>query len=373
MQTNVLTKTDSQEEQAGNARHSVRLIDLIDDMCAGKDIFFQSVRVVADVMTANPKTMTLDDKVEAALSFMKDNKIRHIPVVDVPEEGADPVFVGVLSGRDIGRHLSPYVGKIGQEDADRQGLRDPLSQVITRKPFSVSPETGMTELLTIMIDHRVNMVPVLDGGDLVGVVTTADILGLFIRIHQIRQLCQRDGESQRKMRLLDLTGKAKTEGVFYTSFKTVEDMMTENPVCLEEDDHLATAVDVMQKSRFRHVPIIDENKRLKGLLSDRNVLRQLPGPRRDRTGQNADFRAGLFDVDLKDPRLTVPVRRIMMLDVPKSLPDYNIYDAAMRMQDTRTDALVITDETEVVQGILTVTDFMRALLATYEFTAKQSS
>jgi len=35
-----------------------RLIDLIDDMCAGKDIFFQWVRVAEDVMTYHVKTLT---------------------------------------------------------------------------------------------------------------------------------------------------------------------------------------------------------------------------------------------------------------------------------------------------------------------------
>ena len=373
MSTNVPTATCAPEARQGSTRFPFRLIDLIDDMCSGKDVFFRDVRVAGDVMTRDPQTLTLDDRVETGLHFMKNHKVRHIPVVDVDENDGRTIFVGVLSGRDIGRHLSPYVGKLGQEDTDRRGLRDPLCQVITRQPHIVSPGTCMTGVLGTMVEHRVDMVPVLDDGHLVGLVTSADIRDLFIRIHRIRQLCQQDPASQRRIRLVDLSGKPKCGSVFYSAFKTAEDMMTEHPVCLEEGDDLARAIELMQAGRFRHIPIVDKDRKLKGVLSDRNILRHLPGPRRTQPAKDSGFRTGLFDIRTSDPCLGTPVSQTMMLDVTPILPSHDIYDAATMMQSTRMDALVVTDEREVVQGILTVTDFMRALLATYEFGAQQPS
>lgn len=100
-----------------------RLIDLIDDMCDGKDVFFRSVRVAKDVMTNDVKTLTLDDTVEVCLKFMKDKEVRHVPVMDIPtEEEGKPYFVGVVSERDMFRQVSPYVGKVGEEDTDSKAL-----------------------------------------------------------------------------------------------------------------------------------------------------------------------------------------------------------------------------------------------------------
>ena len=50
-----------------------RLIDLIDDMCNGKDVFFQLVRDVKDMMTYDVRTLTLDDSIGMCLKIMKEN------------------------------------------------------------------------------------------------------------------------------------------------------------------------------------------------------------------------------------------------------------------------------------------------------------
>ena len=57
-----------------------RLIDLIDDMRNGRDVIFQSIHLVKDIMTCDVKTLTLDDTIETCLEFMKDNKVRHMPL-----------------------------------------------------------------------------------------------------------------------------------------------------------------------------------------------------------------------------------------------------------------------------------------------------
>jgi len=354
-----------------------RLIDLIDDMCAGKDVFFRLVRVAADIMTRNVKTLTLDDKVETCLQFMKDNKVRHVPVMDPPtEEGQKPVFVGVVSGRDISRHLSPYVGKIGQEQTDVKALREPLTQIITRKPKSVSPDTPMSEVLKTMIDNHVDMVPVLRDGDLVGLVTTADILKLFVRMDKIRQLCQSETTIRRRIRFTDLTspeGLADVGSFFSSSCQTVNDIMTEHPDYLEEGDNIAKAIDIMQKGKFRHLPILNKEMKVVGIISDRNILRHLPGPRKQSAVDAEQLHHGLFAVNPKDPSLRVAVTTIMTIDVVHVLPSCSIYQAARTMYDEKISSLVVIDESKKLQGIVTMTDLMRGVLAAYELTAKRGA
>src|SRR4030042_3379349 len=85
-----------------------RLIGLIDDMCAGNDVFFRFVRAVKDIMPNNVKTLTLDDTVGKALKLMKESDIRHVCIVDIPiGEEKKPFFVGVVSERDILRQIPP--------------------------------------------------------------------------------------------------------------------------------------------------------------------------------------------------------------------------------------------------------------------------
>jgi len=106
------TKKKNIEAGIGTENGQFRLIDVIDDLSAGKEVFFQLVRVAKDIMNKNITTLTLDNEVEACLKFMRDNKVRHVPVMDPPtEEGGKPHFVGVISARDLSRLISPYLGK----------------------------------------------------------------------------------------------------------------------------------------------------------------------------------------------------------------------------------------------------------------------
>ena len=98
-----------------------RLIDLIDDLCAGKDVFFRLVRVAGDVMTRRLKALTLDDTIEDALQFIREHNVRHIPLVDAPigDERA-PCFVGIVSERDVFRQISPFAGKLGETEEENR-------------------------------------------------------------------------------------------------------------------------------------------------------------------------------------------------------------------------------------------------------------
>ena len=80
-----------------------RLIDLLDDLFAGRDVFFKSVCLVKDMMTEDVKALTLDDTIEMCIKFMKENRVRHIPVIDSPtgEERRVPTNI-TLSGKSRG-------------------------------------------------------------------------------------------------------------------------------------------------------------------------------------------------------------------------------------------------------------------------------
>jgi len=350
------------------ANRQFRLIDLIDDMRDGKDVLFQSVRYVKDMMTYDVKTLTLDDTIETCLKIMKANKIRHIPVVDIAtEEKGKQYFVGIVSQRDVFRQISPYLGKVGEEDSDLKALKQPLAQIVTRKPKSVSPETKIQDMITIMVDNHVDSVPVLIDGNLVGIATAADTLKLFARLEAIGQLCREKTTMEPGRGFVDLLSGDSDHMVLALSsvLRTVKDIMTEQVICLREQDNLVKVMDVMQQGKFRHVPIVDKQKKLVGIISDRDVLRHLPFRGRQRQPKTELFRAGLFDVDLNEPVMLKPTNSIMKRDVIHVGPGCSFYDAVKMLHEMSISCLPVTDDEKNILGIVTVTDIMRGLLAAY--------
>jgi len=355
------------EATKSDANRQYRLIDLIDDMCDGKDVFFRSVRNVKDVMTYNVKMLTLDDTIETCLKTMKENKIRHVPVVDTATEEGKQYFVGIVSQRDVFRQISPYLGKVGEEDSDLKALKQLLGKIVTRKPKSVSPETPIQDMITIMFHDRIDSLPVLRDKDLMGIVTATDVLKLFVRLDAIGRLSREKAETEQSRQFVDLLSGDSDHAVLALSsvLRTVKDIMTEQVVCLEEQDKLAKGIEVMQMGKFRHVPVVDKQKRLVGVICDQDVLLLLPFRTGQRRPQTEIFRAELFDVDPNEPVIKQPINRIMKRDVVHVHPNCSFHDAVKMLYEKKVSCLPVTDDEKKLLGIVTVTDVMRGLLAAY--------
>jgi CBS domain-containing protein len=354
------------------SNNRIRLIDLIDDMCAGKDVFFRFVRAVKDIMPNNAKTLTLDDTVGKALEFMKQSDIRHVCVVDIPiGEEKKPFFVGVVSERDIFRQIPPNTEKVNGAKTNLKVQRQLLGQVVTRKPKTVSPETSIANMLSIMLDNHVDMVPVLDGDNLVSVVTTSDVMKLIIRFDAIFRLSGMPKETSPVLVKNRSSNQpsARSDNVtslLATVLQTVKEMMSEQVVCLGTDANLAAAMDAMQKGQFRHLPIVDKKGALVGLISDRDVLRYLPFMGGQRLPGTGEFRSSLFHVDMRDSSLNLPVKSIMTRNVTLVRPDCIFYDAVKMLQELKISCLPVVDEEKKLLGIITITDVMKTLLGAYE-------
>jgi acetoin utilization protein AcuB len=349
---------------------------MIDDMCEGKDVLFQAVRNVNDIMTYNVKTLTLDDTIETCLEIMTDNKIRHVPVLDIAtEKEAKPYFVGIVSQRDVFRQISPYLGKIGQADSDHIALKQLLVQIVTRKPKCASPETPIQQATALMVENRVDSVPVLLDNDLVGIVTATDVLKLFVRLNAIGQLCGDKAKTQPRRRFVDLLAGNSDEAAFALSsvLGTVKDIMTEQVVSLQEQDNLGKVMNAMQNGKFRHVPVVDKHEKLVGIISDRDVLRYLPFRKGQRKQQSEIFRAELFDIEPNELIIHQQLYRIMNRNVIHVQSSCGFHDVVKMLHEMKISCIPVTDEDKKLLGIATITDVMRGLLAAYALFEKTSA
>jgi CBS domain-containing protein len=343
------------------------LIDVIEEMCAAKDVRLRAMRVARDIMNTEVGTLTLDDRVGRCLRVMESRGVRHVPVVDVPDEaGKKARFVGIVSQRDVLR-LSAQDGKEnGKQKMDERALRQLLVQIVARRPKSVSLETPVEEIIATMTSNHIDMVPVLDDSSLVGIITTSDLMWLLLRLDKVvRQLCpaSKEGASTAD-KFCESSAKGKV--LFSWVYQSVEEIMTEPVICLGPGDNVGRAIEVLQTEEFRHVPITDEDGRFVGLVSDRDILRNLPFAGRRPPSAPKRFREHLFATDSRSKSLELTLESIMVREVSRVLPSCRVTDAAEILNKNKISCLLVVDEQEALRGIVTVTDLMRALAGVYE-------
>ena len=134
---------------------------------------------VRDVMTKQPITIGPEAAVGTALDIMQSKHIRHLPVLD----GAG-VLVGVITDRDL-RHaafapaMQEYLS-VSEHRRARQ-LSEALGNlqvrdVMTWAVITTGPEAPLMYAALIMFESRVGSLPVLEGTQLVGLLTEQDVL-----------------------------------------------------------------------------------------------------------------------------------------------------------------------------------------------------
>ncbi len=131
---------------------------------------------IATVMTKNVITIELTEhNLESAERLFRKHKIKHLPIVDKGN------LVGLLSLTDLQR-LS-FVNNFGDDELDVDtAIYDMLSleQVMVGKPVMVSCQQSIREVAEILSKETFHALPVTDNGQLVGIVTTTDLIKLLL-------------------------------------------------------------------------------------------------------------------------------------------------------------------------------------------------
>ena len=345
----------------------LKIIDVIEQLCFQKDVSIRPMRLARDIMKADFRTLTLDHNVNRCLQLMEKLKIRHVPIVDLPYEGEDkPCFIGVVSERDILRLKAADAEEVAQKKKPRKALRQLLVQIVTRKPKSVKPDTPIQDVITTLTANHIDMVPVLDNSDLVGIITTTDIVKLFLRLDKIiNQLCA-DFKTTEPPDNFDTECSEKTGLLYSWRLRTAREIMTEQVISLTPQDNLAMAIEVLQNGKFRHLPLLDEQQKLVGLVSDRDILSNLPYAGKKPPSAPKIFREHLFAANSSEMDFLIPLETIMVRKLLHICPESTISEAANIIHRQRISCLLVVDDNEKLWGIITVTDIMKALLGAYE-------
>jgi CBS domain-containing protein len=120
---------------------------------------------IAHWMTRSPLTVLPHEKLARAMALMESNHCRRLPVM---ENGA---MIGILTERDIRAH-SGYLDST-QVDA-----------AMTSDPVSITPQTSVEDAARLMLEHKIGGLPIVGNGELVGIISTSDILRAFLSVLQ---------------------------------------------------------------------------------------------------------------------------------------------------------------------------------------------
>ena len=174
---------------------------------------------VADVMTSAPIVVEVPGSRSDAINIMVRNGLTGLPVI----RASDGKLMGVVSRRDVFRKFD----------------EDQLSLIMKKGCITVTPDTPIEEAAEIFSRMRIHRLPVVDNGNLVGIVTPTD--------------------------LLRLVKEMKTDLL-------AEDVIRTTCVTAYEEEPLTYTVPAMRISDVPAVPVLDAHGKLTGILTDRDLF-----------------------------------------------------------------------------------------------------
>lgn len=132
---------------------------------------------------------------------------------------------------------------------------------------------------------------------------------------------------------------------------TVALFMTKNPVTVRAAEGINIAIDKMKRGHFRHLPVVNEQGKLVGMISDRDIRL---------------IRPSLAFVNPEDAELQLTstlVRQAAVFDPVVVRPDAPLEHAAELMLRWEIGGLPAVDDKDNLVGMITYTDLLRAFLA----------
>lgn len=260
--------------------------------------------LVKDIMSKPGIAISKDEIVEVALELMDKKDVTHLLVLN-KERG----LVGILTAREIMDGLGSYrFQKI-------QARRIYVSALMTEPPITIEQDEDVSKAVSIMISQDVEIIPVIEDSEVVGVVTETDLIKLLRgengatanklmnskhpRINPAQRIVHARTvmlETQSRLlpvcsgeRLLGLVTEMALAKAFYQvreNFPSrimdsvvrriiVEDIMFENPPTVGASDKLDKIIQTVVENGLPAIPVVDRRMHLLGVLERRSLLKKL--------------------------------------------------------------------------------------------------
>lgn len=128
-----------------------------------------------DVMTRKLITLSPSDSLKTAREIMQKARIRHLPII--APQGS---FVGLLSQRDLLKATVSHFADVSTEVREQIEAGIPVSEVMAVDVLTIPPDMPLTQAGELLLAHKFGCLPVLDRGNLLGILTESDLVKLCL-------------------------------------------------------------------------------------------------------------------------------------------------------------------------------------------------
>ena len=275
--------------------------------------------LVRDVMVREVAYAEIPGNRDDVLKTLQDRKVSGLPVVKKGE------VVGIITRSDLLRNRE----------------EDQTALLMTRDPVVISPDRSIVEASKLLIQHKIRRLPVVEGKELVGLVTVADI----VRV---------------------------AEGMNIE--ESIEPYLEKETVVLWSEMPLPVAGSLMEFAAVEACPVIDTDLKLVGMISDRDLIKaSVIEDSVEKTDMSADGGedAWMWDRVMRTINKYYTVSRIRLRDIPvreamvppkTAFKTDKVSDCAAVMRKNRIDQMPVVKTSRKLMGMLKDTDILRALV-----------
>lgn len=125
---------------------------------------------------------------------------------------------------------------------------------MTPDPITITPDTTLPEAHRLMMAHSIRRLPVIDNGQLAGIVTLGDVRG-----------AEPSGA----------TSLSIWEVNYLVSKLRIDEIMTPRPFTISADATLGEAAQMMLNYKISGLPVVDEDQRVVGIITESDIFRMV--------------------------------------------------------------------------------------------------
>lgn len=133
--------------------------------------------LVRDQMTPNPICGHPEMPVTEAQALMKENNIRHLPILD-----ADKKLVGLITLRSLMQAVPPDLSQFGPFVVNYVLAKLQAQNIMVRDVVTIDPDTTIEEAARVMADKKIGCLPVMQDGELVGIISDSDLFNTMVNL-----------------------------------------------------------------------------------------------------------------------------------------------------------------------------------------------
>ncbi len=127
-------------------------------------------------MTRNVVTVTRDTSILAVRNTLHEHQFNQVPVVDGRK------VVGIITDGDIRENSASPASTLSVHELNYLLSEMKAGDIMTKDPITVTPETPIEEATEIINRRNIGSLPVVSKGELVGIITTSDLLNVLLEV-----------------------------------------------------------------------------------------------------------------------------------------------------------------------------------------------